>query len=118
MPKSDHREPIKFVGMYFIDEHGEDYRTGQIVAQISASVMAIIWPSSMAQTITSRQPHWKCCPPPTSTRSATIVAHAIGNFFPDVKTRQRWITWLTTPDPAKDKMGKVVHLKPKPDQPA
>jgi hypothetical protein len=35
MPKSDHREPIKFVGMYFIDEHGEDYRTGQIIAQIS-----------------------------------------------------------------------------------
>jgi hypothetical protein len=39
-------------------------------------------------------------------------------FFPDLKTRQRWITWLTTPDPAKDKMGKVVHLKTKPDQPA
>ena len=35
MPKSDHRQPIKFVGMYFIDEHGEDYRTGQIIAQIS-----------------------------------------------------------------------------------
>jgi hypothetical protein len=33
--KSDHREPTKFVGMYFIDEHGEDYRTGQIIAQIS-----------------------------------------------------------------------------------
>ena len=65
MPKSDHREPIKFVGMYFIDEHGEDYRTGQIIAQISD---AIIWPSSMAQTITSRQPRWKCCPPLTSTK--------------------------------------------------
>jgi hypothetical protein len=25
---------------------------------------------------------------------------------------------LNTPDLAKDKMGKVVHLKPKPDQPA
>lgn len=25
---------------------------------------------------------------------------------------------LSTPDPAKEKMGKVVHLKPKPDQPA
>ena len=34
MTRSDHREPIKFVGMYFIDEHGEDYRTGQIIAQI------------------------------------------------------------------------------------
>jgi hypothetical protein len=51
-------------------------------------------------------------------RSAIIVVHAIGNFPPDLKTRQRWITWSTTPDPAKDKMGKVVHLKPKPDQPA
>ena len=28
MTKSDHRKPINFVGMYFIDEHGEDYRTG------------------------------------------------------------------------------------------
>ena len=28
MTKSDHREPMKFVGMYFIDEHGEGYRTG------------------------------------------------------------------------------------------
>ena len=35
MTKSDHREPIKFVGMYFIDEHGEGYRTGQIIAQIT-----------------------------------------------------------------------------------
>ena len=35
MTKSDHRKPINFVGMYFIDEHGEDYRTGQIIAQIS-----------------------------------------------------------------------------------
>ena len=35
MTKSDPRKPINFVGMYFIDEHGEDYRTGQIIAQIS-----------------------------------------------------------------------------------
>jgi len=35
MTKSDHRKPINFVGMYFIDEHGEDHRTGQIIAQIS-----------------------------------------------------------------------------------
>ena len=35
MTKSDHRKPITFVGMYFIDEHGDEYRTGQIIAQIS-----------------------------------------------------------------------------------
>jgi hypothetical protein len=35
MTKSDHRKPINFVGAYFIDEHGENYRTGQIIAQIS-----------------------------------------------------------------------------------
>jgi hypothetical protein len=35
MTKSDHRKPINFVGMYFIDEHDENYRTGQIIAQIS-----------------------------------------------------------------------------------
>ena len=35
MTKSDHRKPINFVGVYFIDEHGEDYQTGQVIAQIS-----------------------------------------------------------------------------------
>ena len=35
MTKSDHRKPINFVGMYFIDEYDENYRTGQIIAQIS-----------------------------------------------------------------------------------
>jgi hypothetical protein len=38
-------------------------------------------------------------------------------FFAGVEAWQTWITWLNTPDPAKEKMGKVVHLKPKPDQP-
>jgi hypothetical protein len=109
MTRSDHREPIKFVGMYFIDEHGEDYRTGQIIAQISdgyylaqfdctddnvppapLEVMSTVDFSKVCDNCGSR--HWQ--------------------FFPDVKTRQRWITWLNTPDPAKDKMGKVVHLKP------
>ena len=36
----------------------------------------------------------------------------------DVESRKRWMIWLNTPDPANDKMGKVVHLKPKPEQPA
>ena len=39
-------------------------------------------------------------------------------FFADVESRKRWMIWLNTPDPANDKMGKVVHLKPKPEQPA
>jgi hypothetical protein len=103
MTKSDHREPIKFVGMYFIDEHGEDYRTGQIIAQISdghylapLEVLSAADFSEVCDNCGSR--HWQ--------------------FFPDVKARQRWVTSLTSPNPAKDKMGKVVHLKPKPDQPA
>ena len=28
------------------------------------------------------------------------------------------LPWLNSPDPANDKMGKILHLKPKPDQPA
>jgi hypothetical protein len=36
----------------------------------------------------------------------------------NVESRKRWMIWLNTPDPANDKMGKVVHLKPKPEQPA
>ena len=65
MTKSDHRKPINFVGMYFIDEHGEDYRTGQIIAQISDG--------------------YYLAPPLTSTKSATIVVHAIGNSLPMLK---------------------------------
>src|SRR5580692_11258519 len=36
----------------------------------------------------------------------------------NVESRKRWMIWLNTPDPANDKKGKVVHLKPKPEQPA
>jgi hypothetical protein len=77
--KSDHREPIKFVGMYFIDEHGEDYRTGQIIAQISDGYYLAQFDCTDDNV---PQPRWKCCPPLTSTKSATIVVHAIGNFSP------------------------------------
>ena len=114
MTKSNHREPIKFVGMYFIDEHGEDCRTGQIIAQISDGYY-------LAQFDCTDD---NVPPSPLEVLSATDFNKSCDNcgsrhwqFFPDVRTRQRWISWLTTPDPAKDKMGKVVHLKPKPDQP-
>jgi hypothetical protein len=115
MPKTDHREPINFVGMYFIDEHGEDYRTGQIIARISDGYYLAEFDGTDDNVP----------PAPLEVLSAADFNKACDNcgsrhwqFFRDVKTRQRWITWLTTPDPAKDKMGKVVHLKPKPDQPA
>ncbi|MGB6862702.1 MAG: hypothetical protein WBE32_17385 [Pseudolabrys sp.] len=80
MTKSDHRKPINFVGMYFIDEHGEDYRTGQIIAQISDGYY-------LAQFDCM---HDNAPPPPlevlsTSTKSATIVVHAIGNSLPTLK---------------------------------
>jgi hypothetical protein len=115
MTKSDHREPIKFVGMYFIDVHGEDYQSGQIIAQISDGYY-------LAQFDCRDD---SVPPTPLEVLSAADFNKVCDNcgsrhwqFFPDAKTRRRWITWLTTPDPAKDKMGKVVHLKLKPDQPA
>ena len=115
MTKSDHRKPINFVGMYFIDEHGEDSRTGQIIAQISDGYY-------LAQFDCMRD---NAPPPPLEVLSSADFNNVCDNcgsrhwqFFADVETRKRWFTWLTTPDPAKDKMGKVVHLKPKPDQPA
>jgi len=100
MTKSDHRKPINFVGMYFIDEHGDDYRTGQIIAQISDGYY-------LAQFVLSSADFNKVC---------DNCGSRNWQFFSDVETRKRWIAWLNTPDPAKDKMGKVVHLKPKPDQ--
>ena len=115
MPKSDHHAAIKFVGMYFIDEHGEDYRTGQIIAEISDGYY-------LAQFDCTDD---NVPPAPLEVLSAADFNKICDNcgsrhwqFFLDLKTRQRWITWLTTPDPTKDKMGKVVHLKAKPDQPA
>ena len=80
MTRSDHREPIKFVGMYFIDEHGEDYRTGQIIAQIDDGYYLAQF-DCMDDNVPPA-PFWKCCPPLTSTKSATIVVHAIGNSLP------------------------------------
>ena len=82
MTKSDHSKPINFVGMYFIDEYDENYRTGQIIAQISDGYY-------LAQFDCT---HDNDPPPPlevlssaTSTKSATIVAHAIGNSLPMLK---------------------------------
>ena len=82
MTKSDHRKPINFVGMYFIDEHGEDYRTGQIIAQISDGYYLAQF-DCMDDNVPP--PRWKCCHPLTSTKSATIVVHAIGNSLPTLK---------------------------------
>ena len=82
MTKSEHRKPINFVGMYFIDEHGEDYRIGQIIAQISDGYYLAQFDCTHDNV---PPPRWKCCPPPTSTKSATIAVHAIGNSLPTLK---------------------------------
>src|ERR1700733_11164267 len=60
-------------------------KTIEPVRSSHKSVMAIISPSSIACTTTPRHPRWKCCPPLTSTKSATIVVHAIGNSLPMLK---------------------------------
>ena len=113
MSRSDHRQPIKFVGMYFIDELGEDYRTGQIIAQISDGYYL-----AQFDYVDDNVP-----PPPLEVLSCADFNKVCDNcgsrhwqFFAVAETRQRWIAWLNTPDPAKEKTGKVVHLKP--DQPA
>ena len=45
MTKSDHHKPINFVGLYFIHEMA---KTIEPVRSSRKSVMAIIWPSSIA----------------------------------------------------------------------
>ena len=113
MTKSDHHKPINFVGLYFIDEEG--YETGQIIAEISDGYY-------LAQFDCVE----KNAPPPRLEVLSSVdfnkVCDSCGQrhwrFFANVESRQRWITWLNSPDPANDKMGKIVHLKPKPDQPA
>ena len=113
MTKSDHQKPTNFVGLYLIDE--ERYETGQIIAQISDGYYLARFDCSE-----------KGAPPPRlevlSSLEFNKVCDSCGQrhrrFFADVESRKRRITWLNSPDPANDKMGKIVHLKPKPDQPA
>jgi hypothetical protein len=113
MTKTEHHKPINFVGLYFVDEEGSE--TGQIIAEMTDGYY-------LAQFDTIE----KKAPPPRlevlSSADFNKVCDSCGSrhwrFFAGVESRKKWITWLNTPDPAKDKMGKVVHLKPKPDQPA
>ena len=113
MAKSDHHEPINFVGLYFIDEERDE--TGQIIAQISDGYY-------LAQFDCIE----KGAPPPRLEVLSSVefnkLCDSCGSrhwrFLADVESRKRWTIWLNTPDPANDKMGKAVHLKPKPEQPA
>ena len=113
MAKSEHHKPTNFVGLYFVDEEGSE--TGQIIAQISDGYY-------LAQFDCVQ----KNAPPPRlevlSSADFNRVCDSCGarqwRFFADVESRKKWISWLNTPDPANEKMGKIVHLKPKPDQPA
>ena len=113
MTKTEHHKPINFVGLYFVDEEGSE--TGQIIAEMTDGYY-------LAQFDTIE----KKAPPPRlevlSSADFNKVCDSCGSrhwrFFADAESRKQWITWLNKPDPANDKMGKVVHLKPKPDQPA
>jgi hypothetical protein len=113
MTKSDHHKPTNFVGLYFIDE--ERYETGQVIAQISDGYY-------LAQFDCIE----KGAPPPRLEVLSSVefnkLCDSCGSrhwrFFADVESRKSWMVWLNTPDPANDKMGRVVHLKPKPEQPA
>ena len=108
----DHK-PINFVGLYFIEEERDE--TGQIIAQISDGYYLAQFDSIE-----------KGAPPPRLEVLSSVefnkLCDSCGSrhwrFFADVESRKRWMIWLNTPDPANDKMGKVVHLKPKPEQPA
>ena len=113
MTKSDHHKPINFVGLYFIDEEG--YETGQIIAEISDGYY-------LAQFDCVER---KCAAAPIGSiilgrfqQSLRQLWSAAWRSFANVESRQKWITWLNSPDPANDKMAKIVHLKPQPDQPA
>ena len=112
MTKTHDHKPINFVGLYFIDE--ERYETGQIIAEISDGYY-------LAQFDCIE----KGAPPPRLEVLSSVefnkLCDSCGSrhwrFFADIESRKRWMIWLNTPDPANDKMGKVVHLKPKPEQP-
>ena len=113
MTKSEHHKPTNFVGLYFVDEEGSE--TGQIIAQISDGYYL-----AQFDCIQKNGP-----PPRLEVLSSTDFNRVCAScgarhwrFFADVEGRKKWVTWLNTPDPANEKMGKIVHLKPKPDQPA
>ena len=110
MTKSHDHKPINFVGLYFMERD----ETGQIIAQISDGYYLAQFDSIE-----------KGAPPPRLgvlssvefTNHATVVARDIGDFLPMLKLKEV-DDLVEYADPANDKMGKVVHLKPKPEQPA
>jgi len=99
------------VGMYFIsnDRDHESYRIGQVISQIGDHYLVRFSPHSEGPL------------PPSplelvSTEVLTETCRKCGSahweFFTDVESRGRWITWLDTPDPTSpDRKSKVVHLK-------
>jgi hypothetical protein len=112
MTKSDHHKPINFVGLYFIDE--ERYETGQIIAQISDGYYLAQFDCIEKGAPPSR---FEVLSSPEFNKLCDSCGSRHWRFFADVESRKRWMIWLNTPDPANDKMGKVVHLKPKPERP-
>ena len=106
MTKSDHHKPINLVGLYFMDE--ERYETGQIIAQISDGYYLAHF---IASRRAPRHPDWSLISVEFD-KLCDSCGSRHWQFFADVESRKRWMIWLNTPDPANDKMGKVVHLNP------
>jgi hypothetical protein len=77
MTKPDHHKPISFVGLYFIDEEGNE--TGQIIAEISDGYYLAQFDCVEGMR---RRPDWKCYPRSISTKSATVVVSDIGDSLP------------------------------------
>jgi hypothetical protein len=102
-----------FIGLYFVDEGG--FETGQIIAQIGDGYYLVQFdciqknsPPARLEVLSSAD---------LNTSSGCCGARR-WLLFPDVKSRKKSISWLNTPDPANEKMGKIVHFKPTTDQPA
>ena len=112
MTKSEHHKPINFVGLYFVDEEGSE--TGQIIAQISDGYYL----AQFDRQKNALPPRLEVLSSADFNRVCDSCGARHWRFFADVESRKKWITWLNTSDSANDKMGKIVHLKPMPDQPA
>jgi hypothetical protein len=111
MVKSEHHKPTDFIGLYFVDEGGSE--TGQIIAQVSDGYYLVQFDCIQKN---SPPPRLEVLSSADFNRSCDCCGARRWLLFPDVRSRKKWISWLNTPDPANDKMGNIVLLKPKPDQ--
>jgi hypothetical protein len=105
------KNDLGLVGMFLIDDDGEGFRTGEIVAAVDSSHCLVQF-DNMKESLPGAPPLM-----PLTLYAIEELSHGCGgcgqkNFslFKSRADMNKWITWLDEPSPHKAS-DKVVHLK-------